>query len=359
MNSQPLTARALQKFVTDLFQACGVDKDQCTCVAQNMVWSELVGRNNFGVLRIPIHIKRLREGVLNSNCRPQFDMLSASSARLDADNGFGHFAGEIAMRKAVELAKTTGIGMIGVNNSNFFGTGAYFANIAADQGMVSLVMSNSFPKVVAHGGRTPVLGTNPFAFGAPRKNRKNLLVDFATSSLAGSTVREYLRNGEQLPVGLAVLPNGEPLTNPAQVGEGSLMPFGGAKGYGIALMVEILSGILSGSGFSHSVKSTYSNFTENSSSGHCLIAIDIGKWMGLEEFYQRFEMLIGLIKASNPADEVLLPGEIRWRNYKKNINAGISIPTELMNTLSELSRTYNIVPPWETLKSEMLIDETG
>jgi LDH2 family malate/lactate/ureidoglycolate dehydrogenase len=346
MTAQSVSPDDLKNFIIELFTACGVDIEQCEAVAANMVWSELVGRTNFGVSRIAVHIERLEKGVLNPECKPMFESISASCARLDADNGFGHFAGQIAMEKAVELAQQTGIGFVGVKNSNFFGTGAYFVDLAAKQGMVSLAMSNSFPKVVAHGGTKAVLGTNPFAFGAPRQNDENLMVDFATSSLAGSTVREYLGKGELLPEGLAVLPDGKPLSDPARIGEGALMPFGGAKGYGVALMVEVLAGILTGSGFSHSVKSTYSNFTDNSDSGHCLIAIDIEKWMPMVAFYHRLEALVQLLKASSPTDGVLLPGEVRWQNFNDNLLKGISIPLPVKNTLEELSLKFGISPPW-------------
>lgn len=349
---QPLPAASLKQYIGELFGACGVDKLQCRSIAENMVWSELVGRTNFGLIRIPVHIKRLEQGVLNSTCNPKFKQLAASSCQLDADNGFGHFAGEIGMAKAVELAKQTGIGIVGVKNSNFFGTGAYFVNLAADQGMLALAMSNSFPKVVPHGGLSAVLGTNPFAFGTPRKNGENLMVDFATSSLAGSTVRQYLHKGEMLPEGLAIDANGQSVTDPAKIGEASLLPFGGAKGYGISLMVEILSGILTGAGFSNSVKSTYSNFTEKSDSGHCLIAIDIAKWMPLQSFYERFESLIALLKGSNPAGEVLLPGEIRWQNHQKNSRIGLTIDDPLKTELSKISQKYGVLVPWQTATAD-------
>jgi len=347
MTAQSIRPDDLKNFIVELFAACGVNIDQCEAVAANMVWSELVGRTNFGVSRIAIHVERIEKGVLNPECKPVFENISTSCARLDADNGFGHYAGQIAMSKAVELARQTGIGFVGVKNSNFFGTGAYFVDLAAKQGMVSLAMSNSFPKVVAHGGTTAVLGTNPFAFGAPRQNGENLMVDFATSSLAGSTVREYLAKGEPLPEGLAVLPDGKPLSDPARMGEGALMPFGGAKGYGVALMVEVLAGILTGSGFSHSVKSTYSNFIENSDSGHCVIAIDVEKWMPLGAFYQRFEALIQLLKASSPTGSVLLPGEVRWQNFNDKREAGISIPAPVAKILEELSLKFATSPPWD------------
>ena len=336
----------LSDYLLRLFDALGLDQAQAQSVAKNMIWSELVGRDNFGLIRIPVHVKRLEHGVLNATCNPSFVKSGSGSGSLDGDNGFGYYVGEVAMNQAVELAENNGIGIVGVNNSNFFGTGAYFVNQAAEKGMISLVMSNSFPKVVAHGGLSAVLGTNPFAFGAPRSNGENLLVDFATSSLAGSTVREYLAKGKDLEEGLAIMPDGHPATDPARIGEAALLPFGGPKGYGLSLMVEILSGVLSGAGFSNSVKSTYSNFKEKSDSGHCMIAIDIEKFMPLPDFFSRFEMFVAMLKASNPNEEVLLPGEIRWRNYQELVESGVKIPDGLKAELSTISAKYDVQTPW-------------
>lgn len=346
MTQDRVTATDLKTYVLRLLAAVSVDEKQASSVANNMIWSELVGRENFGVLRIPIHVKRLRAGVLNPKCNSHFERTGTSAGVLNADNGFGYYAGELATQHAVELAREAGIGIVGVKHSNFFGTGAYFASQAADKGMISLVMSNSFPKVVAHGGLSAVLGTNPFAFGAPRQNGDHLLVDFATSSLAGSTVREYLSKGQPLPEGLAVRPDGRPETDPAKIGEAALLPFGGAKGYGLSLMVEILSGVLSGAGFSDGVKSTYSNMVESSDNGHCVIVIDVEKFMPIADFFARFEAFITLLKVSNSEGEVLLPGEIRWANFRTNVENGLDIPQNVRVELSALSADYNISAPW-------------
>lgn len=341
-----IQAKELDFYLRDLFAAFGISTAQAASIAQNMVWSELVGRNNFGVIRVPVHLKRIENGVLNPKPDPSYYQSASGTGVLDGDNGFGYFVGEIAMAEAIKLATENGIGMVAVNNSNFFGTGAYFVNLAAMKGMLSLVLSNSFPKVVPHGGLSSALGTNPFAFGAPRAEGHNLLVDFATSSLAGSTVREYLDQGKQLPEGLAIRTDGQPETDPAKIGDASLMPFGGAKGYGLSLMVEILSGVLSGAGFSKTVKSTYANFNEKSDSGHCMIAIDIEKFMPRSEFFDRFETLIGILKSSNPINEVLLPGEVRWRNYEHNCKNGVTIPGKLAAELMAISENYKVSCPW-------------
>jgi ureidoglycolate dehydrogenase (NAD+) len=213
--------------------------------------------------------------------------------------------------------------VVGVRNSNFFGAGAYYVNMAADAGMIGLAMSNSFPKVVAHGGLKPVLGTNPFAFGAPRKDGDHLLFDMATSALAGSTVREHMDKGTPLPEGLAIDQDGNPITDPAKVAAGALLPFGGPKGFGLALMVELLAGVLTGAGIGDGVASMYNDFTRNGGNGHALIALDVSRWMPMEDYFTRFEGLVTLLKASG--ENVLLPGEVRWQHWRDAEAHGIEV----------------------------------
>ena len=340
-----INAQELQTFIAAVLATKGVNQAQCQSVAVNMVWSEMVGRSNFGINRIPVLTKRVDEGVLNPDCKPQFQELSPSTGKLDADNGFGQYAGEVAMDRAIGLARQNGVGVVSVNNSNFFGTGAYFVQQAAAQKMIGLAMSNSFPKVAPHGGSKAVFGTNPFAFGAPRQNGHSLLVDFATSSLAGSTVREYLEKGIQLPEGMAVMKDGEPVRDPAKIGDASLLPFGGPKGFGLSLMVELLAGVLSGAGVSHGVKSIYSNFTEASNAGHLFVALDITRWMQPVEFFQRFESLIDVIKSTGPEGQVLLPGEIRWANYEASALNGIPFSKERISEIEGLSQQFSVKWP--------------
>lgn len=347
MTAERIDAAALKSYVARIMRAHGVDGDQVRSVAENLIWSELVGRANFGVLRLPVLLKRVRSGVLRCPCRPTFEGLSDSVERLDGDDGFGQHLGELAMRRAVELAGTTGVGVVGVRDANFFGAGAYFVQLAAEAGALGLAMSNSFPKVIAHGGLHPVLGTNPFAFGAPRRNGRSLLIDMATSALAGSTVREHIARGEPLPVGLAVGPDGTPITDPAKVAEGGLLPFGGAKGYGLALLVEMLAGVLTGAGVSHGVASMYQNFSESGHNGLFMMALDISRWMPLPAYFERFESLIRELEASNPGGEVLLPGAIRWRSFDHNSQHGVPLDEDVRRSLEVLSRPHGIAPPWQ------------
>ncbi len=337
----------LMAFCAKLLAAHGVDEEQARNVAENLVWSECVGRRNFGLLRLPVYLERVASGAIKCPCSPRFENLGPSLGLLDGDDGFGQHAGMLAMKHAIELARGTGVGAVGVRNSNFFGTGAYFTHQAADAGMIGLAMSNSFPKVTAHGGLGAVFGTNPFAFGAPRRNGETLMVDMATSGLAGSTVRQHITSGEPLPEGLAVDVDGAPITDPEKVGGGALLPFGGAKGYGLSLMVEILAGVLTGAGVTHGVASMYKDKQEPGHNGHFLIAIDVSRFMPMEAYYDRFEAMVADIRASAPdGGEVLLPGEMRWREYAEAQERGIELSPTTIEAVSPLAAVTDAGAPW-------------
>lgn len=329
-------ADVLCDYVERIMEAHGVDAGQVRTVAKNLVWNELVGRPNFGVLRLPILMERVRRGVLRGSCQPQFEEVSETMARLDGDDGFGQYVAEIGMRRAIAMAHKGGLGVVGVRNSNFFGTGAYFVQLAAEAGMIGFAASNSFPKVAAYGGILPALGTNPFAFGAPRRNGESMLLDLATSALAGSTVREHIAKGQDLPAGLVVDGDGAAITDPRKVADGALLPFGGAKGFGLALMVEMLAGVITGAGVAHGVKSMYSDFTESGHSGHFLLALDISRWMAPDEYFVRFETLIAAVRASSLDGDVRLPGELRWQQFRENRDRGIRLEPSLMAALAAL-----------------------
>ena len=328
----------LSKFIAELVAAHGADEDQASATARHLVWCEMVGRTNFGIERLPILFKRMKAGVLDGRCVMAFEKVAPAIERLDGGGGFGFAAGERAMARACDIAGAQGIGVVGVRNSNFFGAGAYYVNIAASRSMIGLALSNSFPKVVAHGGMKPVLGTNPFAFGAPRKNGDHLLFDMATSALAGSTVREHMVSGKPLPEGLAIDSEGRPVTDVAKVGDGALLPFGGAKGFGLSLLVEILAGVITGAGVGDGVASMYNDFARSGGNGHFMLALDVGRWMSMDDYHARFEGLIAAIKASG--ESVLLPGEVRWQNYRDSMADGIAIAparwSEMVKTAGEL-----------------------
>lgn len=336
----------LLTFISALLAAQGAGEEAASAAARHMVWCEMVGRNNFGIERLPILVRRMKGNVLSGNAQMTFTRLALAIERLDAAGGFGFEAAERGMNRAIELAAQHGVGAVGVRNSNFFGAGAYYVNIAANRSMIGLALSNSFPKVVAHGGLKPVLGTNPFAFGTPRKNGDHLLFDMATSALAGSTVREHMASGKPMPEGLAIDAEGKPITDATKVGEGALLPFGGAKGFGLSLMVEILAGVLTGAGISEGVASMYSDFERSGDNGHFLLALDIRRWMTLEMYHDRFDALAEVIKGSG--EKVLLPGEVRWQNYRDCAKRGVTIAQSRWDQVARLADASGVALPVAT-----------
>lgn len=337
----------LTRFCHRLLDAAGVDEAQAHSLTENLVWCDMVGRRNHGIERLPILLKHVAAKTIKCPSTPRFQSLSDTMQRLDADQSFGHHAGQLAIDRACELAQSQSVGIVGVTNSNFFGAGAYYANRAAEQGMISLVLSNSFPKVAAPGGLRAFLGTNPFTFGAPRRAGRSLLVDMSTASVAGSTVREKAQKGEKFPDGVAIDGEGNPIHDPDQVLSGTLLPAAGPKGFGIALLVEILSAVLTGAAMSNQVGSMYKNFDRPGANGHFLMAMDVSRWMPTEQFLDRMEQLAQFADVSGDTGPVRLPGDARWTAYQESVEHGITLEPSTMARIGELAQSFGLTPPWE------------
>ncbi|MGK7755127.1 MULTISPECIES: Ldh family oxidoreductase [unclassified Roseovarius] len=336
----------LTEFMRDALVRSGADPRDAGCVADNLIWNDLVDRRNHGCERLSILCSKVRSGAIRSPSLMQFKQLGSGVGSLDAGDGFGQIAGQRAMKHAIDLASAAGIGGVSVSGSNFFGTGAAFLVQAAKADMIALVMSNSFAKVAAHGGVTPVLGTNPIAFGAPRRNGRALLVDMSTAGLAGSTLRAHRRQGLDLPTGLVIDDAGDPVTDPALALKGTLLPAAGAKGFGLSLCVEVLAGVLSGSAMSKQVGSLYADAPQAGNSGHFVLAFDIKHWMPVDAYYDRFDTMAAMIASSNPDGSVRLPGEARWDAFDRNSREGIEIEPETARRLEELAANLDMQPPW-------------
>jgi len=335
----------LLSFTVKLFDRFNVDTTENIITSKSLLWADIVGRHSQGILRVPCYCLRVQSKVINSPCNPSLIKENNAIALIDGNHGLGQYLGVIGMTKAINLARKYGIGIVGIINSNHFGAGAYYVNLAAKRKMIGIAVSNSFPKVAPYGGIKAVLGTNPFSFGAPRYNNKNILIDFSTASVAGSTIREYIKKNELLSDGIAIDQEGNVINNPSSVSSGALLPFGGAKGYCLSLMVEILSGILNGGAFSHYINSMF-DYSTTSGSCHTMIAINISSFIDLKSFFKRIEELLSFIKASNPHSNVFYPGEKRWKSLKESYRKGIFIDETTQSELIDFAKEYNIPLPW-------------
>lgn len=341
-----IDALSFRETVGRLLSAGGVDPAQTESVRDNLVWCDMAGRRNHGIERLPILLERVAKGGIAAPCVAQFSPVGPGIANLDAGNGFGHHAGRLAIDRACDFAAEQGVGIVGVHNSNFFGAGGYYVNRAAERGMIGLALSNSFPKVAASGGLRPVLGTNPLAFAAPRSGERAIVIDMSTAALAGSSVREAIDKGEMLTEGVAIDAEGRPITDPAQVERGTLLPAAGAKGFGLAILVELLSSVLTGAAVADEVGSMYRHVSTGGDNGHFFLALDIGRWMPLPAWQERVETFcLGLLDSGAPG-AVRIPGDVRWAEYDLSLTEGVFVEDHTLERTETLARQLGVELGW-------------
>ncbi len=330
-------------FVTAAVRALGGDEHQGRAFARALVWSDTVGRSDHGLWRLATYLRRLQAGLIRCPCRPCTLADLGAVVLVDGDAGFGQFVAKHAMQMAIGRARRHGIGVSLVRNSNHLGAAGYFAAQAAEQGMLGLALSNSVAKVAPFGGRRPLFGTNPLAFACPRDGRPPLLVDMATSAVSGAAVIRLLQRGESLPAGVAVGADGREVTTAEGFAGGALLPFGGHKGAGIALLVELLTGVLSGGALSTGVGSMFNDFSRTGDNAHCLIAIASEGLLPPGELEKRLEALLASMQQAVP--EVRVPGERRWRIRERSLSEGIALDEALWTELQGIAEQLGITLP--------------
>jgi LDH2 family malate/lactate/ureidoglycolate dehydrogenase len=338
MSAAPrVDAVRLTEFATAVYAGAGMPEADARLVADTLVQADLWGHQSHGVLRLGWYLDRLRNKVMNPVTKPEFAVDAGAVAVIDGHDGVGHVLTVLATREAVKRAKAHGIGVVGVRNSNHFGTCMYYTLMGARDGCVMLLTSNGGPAMAPWGGRRKIIGTNPWSVAAPAGQRAPFVVDMANTGVARGKI--YLARNKRLPIplGWAINSAGEPTTDPQEAIDGIILPMAEHKGYAIAAMVDMLSGVLTGSGFLSAVHSPYKT-AEKSNCGHLMIALNIEAFQPLAEFNSRMEQFIAEIKAVPTAkgfDEVFYPGEIEAGNDARNRKEGLLFPDD---TLADLRR---------------------
>lgn len=340
--SQRIPHCVVKEFAKSALSAIDSDNAQTDIFIDALLWSDLIGRPNHGIWRLPAYANRIKTGAMKSPCHLRFEQHGLATEVMDGDNGIGHFVGHTAMLRAIDKARGYGVGATGVYNSNHFGTGAYFVQLAAQQDMIGIAVSNSIAKVAPYGGVSAVFGTNPFAFSAPRHNGESLLLDMTTAAMSGSEVMRRAESGTALPEGIAINRDGSPILNPADIGNGALLSFGGYRGSGIALMIEILCSTLTGAMTSTGVNSMFGADAASGNNGHFFMAISIAHFMKLEEFTARLDLLLGQVAASGINGTTHIPGERRWLEYARNLESGLPLDESTLVALDKLAVELDI-----------------
>lgn len=340
-----LPAEELSKYCSKIFMALGMTPQEARLVTECLVQADLRGISSHGVTRMGIYAKRLRLGLISSHPKIKVVRETPGTALVDGDNGMGAVVGARAMEIAIRKAQMTGVGVVGVRNSNHYGIAAFYAMQALEKNMIGFSMTNAPATMAPWGGITPMIGTNPVAVAVPAGHEYPIVFDMSTSTVARGKIILAEKEGKEIPFGWAVDKLGRPTSNPREALEGAVLPLGGAKGYGISVIIDILCGVLTGALFGCHINSLYENFSEPQNLGHFFGAIDVEAFMPSEEFKRRIDQVIREIKASRRAygvEEIFLPGEIEFRAEEDQRRHGVKLSRVVYEELLALGRSLGI-----------------
>ncbi len=299
----------LRRVSEEVLGACGVPNVHAELIADTIVDAHRSGRGTHGISRLPVYVRKIRQGLMNPESPITLIKDSAAISVIDANHGFGQVAAMEAMRLCMEKAESLGIGVVGVRHSNNLGVAGYYARVATDQGMIGCVLSNSAPAIAPTGGRRPLFGTNPLAIGFPAgSNGIPIILDMATSVAARGKIRLAVKTGERIPLDWALDSEGNPTDDPIAALKGTMLPIGGPKGYGLSLVIDILAGLLPGAAFAGDVR-PLNHPDAFSDYGHFIIAIKLSHFIPKSEYVPAIDHLIRKIRDTVDVSEIWLPGE--------------------------------------------------
>jgi LDH2 family malate/lactate/ureidoglycolate dehydrogenase len=341
-----IQAAALDEFVRHVLVKASVNRRGAAVIADALVDADLRGVHSHGVGLLPRYVHGFRSGQLNGAPRLRIVHRKGAAATLDGDNGLGHVVGTRAMAIAIKGARSWGIGICAVRNSNHFGAAAYFALQAADAGMIGFATTNAPPVMAPWGGQRKLLGNNPISFAIPRGGAEPpIVLDMACTVVARGKIRMKALAGERLPEGWATDADGNPTDDPRKALEGLLLPAGGPKGYGLAVVAEVLSAALSGATMAPEIADGPGEQYLAQGIGHLMIAIDIGAFSGRRDFLPRVDGLATTLATSDPApgySRVFLPGELEDRSRAQARIDGIDLPIGVVRRLEALGRELGV-----------------
>jgi LDH2 family malate/lactate/ureidoglycolate dehydrogenase/quinol monooxygenase YgiN len=338
-----VAAADLLALATDVLVRAGTSPDEAYVVANALVEADLRGMQSHGVLRIPIYVEKIRAGGFRAGQRGTIVRESSSTALLDGEDGLGQVISLRAMDLAIDKARATGIGAVGVRNSNHFGEAAHYVIRAVERDMIGLIATNGSPNMPALGGTTKMTGPLPFTAAVPVGSGSPFVIDAALGVTNRGKLIYMAERGERIPLGWGVDRDARPTDDPARVLDGGwILPIGGHKGFGITLFLEILSGVLTGARVGSEIRDLYSAPRNQSQGlGHFCIAIDPSAFMLLDEFKARMDAMIGMIRSSKLAPGVrrmIIPGEPEVEAKRQRCIDGIPLATGVLDQLNALAR---------------------
>lgn len=347
-NHAPVCHVRLEAFIARSFVACGMPDSDAQIAAELMTRADLMGQDGHGVFRLPMYIRRIKDGGMNVAATFKCVEERVATALIDGDNGLGHLVMRHATELAIEKARTTGIAWVGARHSNHAGPASLYAMMPLAHDMIGLYIAvGSANHLPPWGGTEMLLSTNPIAVAIPAAERPPIVLDMATTVAAYGKVKTAAQRGEMMPEGWMIDRNGEPLTDPTRAAEGFLLPIGGPKGYGLALVFGILAGTLNGAAFGRDVVDFNADSKSVTNTGHIILALNIAAFTDPEKFKVGIDNVHAEMKSSPRlpgVDEVRLPGERLHRVSAARREDGIPLAAPLIAQLAQLATELGIEP---------------
>lgn len=336
MATVTIQAEEAKQLVIQQLTKVGLKEETAGKIAEVLVHADLRNVNSHGVLRTEHYVNRLQAGGINPEAQISFQKTGPVTGVVDGDDGFGHVISDVAMDHAIDMARENGVGMVTVFNSSHCGALSYFVQKAADAKLIGIAMSHTDKIVVPFGGKASFLGTNPIAYGVPAKTKKPYILDMATSNVAWGKILQAREEGKEIPEGWGVDENGAAVTDPNKVV--SLSTFGGPKGYGLSVIVDVFSGLLAGAAFGPHIGKMYDDLDKKRKLGHYFCVINPSFFTDTDIFLEQMDQMIEELQHVEPApgfDRVYVPGEIEQINEEKNLKQGITIASSVYEFLTK------------------------
>ncbi len=336
--------RELREFTATVFHRAGVPREDADTEAEVLVWANLRGVDSHGVLRIPWYVENLDTGIMNPTPRIRVTKETPATVLIDADRALGPVVTVMAMRRVIEKARGVGVGWGLIRETTHQGAMAYYALMAADAGMAGIASVCSPPNMAPFGARAAGVHNSPIAIAAPG-NESNLVLDMATSVVAGGKLDLAVDKGQPIPLGWAIDVDGNPTTEPRR--PNILLPAGGPKGSGLALMFECLSSLMVGNPLLEPSLSG-AKVVERGVQNSFIMAVDVAAFTDADEYRANVDRLIEAQKALPPADgvdEVMVPGEPEGRTYRDRAANGIPLPPGTVANLRSIASRFEAPLP--------------
>jgi LDH2 family malate/lactate/ureidoglycolate dehydrogenase len=333
-----LKIKKLKNIINKIFVSHGVTKKHASICSEAIINAELVGAPSHGLSRLKMYCDRIKSKLINPKPKIKIKKISQSIAHIDANNSIGFVAADLAIKTAIKNAKKTGIGLVGVKNSGHYGLSGYYAEQAVKHNLIAFCFTNAPPAIAPHGSKKSLFGTNPICFATPTSSKVPFILDTSVSVINRGKIRVAARTGKKIPQGVALDKFGKPTTDAKKALSGVQLPIAGFKGSGLAWMVDILSGVLTGGNHSGKVRDPFDDFSGPQNIGHLFLVMKPNLFVG--NYSQRIKENIKRIKKLpklKGVKKIYYPGENKYSRYISNLKKNILIPKNILEDLEKLN----------------------